>query len=146
MSQLTIRRGHALRGGHAWIDTGLRYCLTAVCAGSAGVHAALIQPHFSESGLLGSAFTAAAIALALAALAVRQPRHGVVAVAVATTMLCVIAASYVLSRSTGIPLLIVHPEHSDPLGTVTTAAELAGALCGAALMSRSVLMSGKDET
>jgi threonine dehydrogenase-like Zn-dependent dehydrogenase len=33
--------GSPLRCGQAWIDTGLRYCLTAVCAGSAGVRAAL---------------------------------------------------------------------------------------------------------
>jgi N-acyl homoserine lactone hydrolase len=33
--------GSPLRGGQAWIDTGLRYCLTAVCAGSAAVRAAL---------------------------------------------------------------------------------------------------------
>jgi hypothetical protein len=143
MSQLTVSRAHALRGEQAWIDTGLRYCLTAVCAGSAGVHAALIQPHFLESGLLGSAFTAAAIALALAALFGRQPRHGWWAIAAATATLCVIAVSYILSRSAGIPLLIVQPEHVDPVGTVTTAAELAGAMCGAVLMSRNMLMSRK---
>jgi hypothetical protein len=146
MSQLTISRAHALRGKQTWIDTGLRYCLTAVCAGSAGVHAALIQPRFLESVLLGSAFTAAAIALALAALVVRQPRHDSWAILAATATLCVIAVSYMLSRSTGIPLLIVQPEHVDPLGTVTTVAELAGAMCGAVLMSRSALMSRKDET
>ena len=146
MSQLTIPRARALLRGQAWIDTGLRYGLTAVCAGSAGVHAALIQPHLLESGLLGSAFTAAAIALALAALAVRQPRHDPWAIAAATATLCVIAVSYLLSRSTGIPVLIAAPEHVDPLGTVTTAAELAGAMCGAVLMSRSVLVSRKDET
>jgi hypothetical protein len=138
--------GSPLRGGQAWIDTGLRYCLTAVCAGSAGVHAALIQPHFLESGLLGSAFIAAAVALALAALVVRRPRRSSWEIVAATATLCVIAASYMLSRSTGIPLLIVRPEHVDRLGTVTTAAELAGAMCGAVLMSRSVLMSRKDET
>lgn len=146
MSQLTLPRGDALRAEQAWIDTGLRYCLTAVCAGSAGVHAALIQPHFLESGLLGLAFTAAAIALALAALVVRRPRRGSWAIVAATATLCVIAVSYMLSRSTGIPLLIVQPEHVDRLGTVTTAAELLGAMCGAVLMSRSVLMSRKDET
>jgi hypothetical protein len=43
-------------------------------------------------------------------------------------------------------VLIVQPEHVDPLGTVTTAAELVGAMCGAVLMSRSALMSRKDET
>jgi hypothetical protein len=146
MSQLTIPRGHVLRAEQAWIDTGLRYFLTAVCAGSAGVHAGLIQPHFLESGLLGSAFTAAAIALALAALVVRRPRDGSWAIMAATATLFVIAVSYLLSRSTGIPLLIVQPEHVDRLGTVTTAAELAGAMCGAVLMSRNVLMSRKDQT
>src|SRR5215472_4278591 len=146
MSQLTIPRGDTLHPEQAWIDTGLRYCITAACAGSAGVHAALIQPHFLESRLLGSAFTAAAIALALAALVVRRPRRDPWAIVAATATLCVIAVSYLLSRSTGIPLLIAAPEHADPLGTVTTAAELAGAACGAVLMSRSVLMSRKDET
>jgi hypothetical protein len=48
----------------------------------------------------------------------------------------VIAVSYMLSRSTGIPVLIAQPEHVDPLGTVTTAAELAGVLFGALLMAR----------
>ena len=146
MSQLTIARAHALRGEQPWIDTGLRYCLTAVCAGSAGVHAALIQPHFVESGLLGSAFTAATVALALAALVVRHPRHDSWAIAAASVTLCVIAVNYMLSRSTGIPVLIAQPEHVDPLGTITTAAEIAGALCGAVLWSRNVLVSRKDTT
>ena len=107
-----------------------------MCAGSAGVHAALIQPHLAESGLLGWAFAAAAAALALAAVFVRHPRHDSWAIPAATAALCVIAASYLLSRSTGIPVLIVQPEHVDLLGMVTTAAELAGAVGGAALMSR----------
>jgi len=146
MSQLAISPAHALPSEQRWIDTGLRYSLTAVCAASAGIHAALIQPHFLESVLLGSAFTAATIALALAALMVRQPRHDSWAIMAATATLCVIAVSYMLSRSTGIPLLIVQPEHIDPLGTVTTAAELAGALFGVVLMSRRTLMSRKDNT
>jgi hypothetical protein len=146
MSQLTLWRARARRGEQAWIDTGLRYFLTAVCAGSAGVHAALIQPHFLESALLGSAFTAAAVALALAALVVRQPRHDRWGIVAATAALGVIAVSYLLSRTAGIPLLIVEPEHADPLGMVTTAAELAGALCGAALLARRVLRSRKDQT
>lgn len=136
MSLLTIPRVRSLRGGPAWIDIGFRYYLTAVCAGSAGVHAALIQEHFEESWLLGSAFTVAAVALAATALVVRQPRHDSWAIAAATVTLAVIAVSYLLSRSSGIPVLIVQPEHVDPLGTVTTAAELAGALCGAVLMAR----------
>lgn len=140
MSLLTIPRVQRLRAEPAWINTGLRYLLTAVCAGSAGVHAALIQPHFAESGLLGSAFTLAAVALAVAAFVVREPRHDKWAIPVATVTLGVIAVSYLLSRSSGIPVLIVQPEHVDPLGTVTTVAEVAGALCGAVL-----LMSRKDK-
>jgi ABC-type Fe3+-siderophore transport system permease subunit len=112
-------------------------CLTAACAGSAGVHAALVQPHLAEDGPpLASAFAAAAAALALAALAVRQPRHDSWAPAAASAVLCAVAVSYLLSRSTGIPLLIADPEQFDPLGVATTIAELAGAVAGAALMTR----------
>lgn len=122
---------------HAPADAVLRYCVTAVCAASAGVHAALVQPHLAEGGPpLGSAFAAAAAALALAALAVRQPRHDSWAPAAASAVLCAIAVSYLLSRSTGIPLLIADPERFDPLGAVTTIAELTGAVSGVALMSR----------
>jgi hypothetical protein len=127
----------ALSRGPALGDTVLRYCVTGVCAGSAGVHAALIQPHLAEGGLpLGSAFAVAAATLALAALAVRQPHHDPWAPAAAAAVLCLIAVGYLLSRTTGIPLLIAHSEQLDPLGAATTAAELAGAMAGAALMSR----------
>lgn len=115
----------------------LRYFVAAVCAGSAGVHAALTGPHLAEGGPpLGSAFAAAAAALAVAALAIRQPRHDSWAPMAAAVVLCVIAVSYLLSRSTGIPLLIGTAEQLDPLGAGTTVAELAGAVCSAALMSR----------
>ena len=127
----------ALADGRARADTVLRYCVTAVCAGGAGVHAALIQPHLAEGGpRLGAAFAAATAALGLAALAVRQPRHDSWAPATATAVLCLVAVSYLLSRTTGIPLLIGQAEQLDPLGAATTAAELAGAVAGAALMSR----------
>jgi ABC-type Fe3+-siderophore transport system permease subunit len=108
-----------------------------VCAGSAGVHAALVRPHIAEAGLLlGSAFAAAAVALALTALAVRLPRNDSWAPAAAAVVLCLIALSYLLSRTTGVPLLISDPEQLDPLGAATTAAEVAGAIAGIVLMSR----------
>ena len=85
----------------------LRYGVTAVCAGSAGVHAALIRPHLVEGGPpLGAAFAAAAAALALGALAVRQPRHDSCAPTAVSGVLFLIALSYLLSRTIGIPLLI----------------------------------------
>jgi hypothetical protein len=86
--------------------------------------------------LLGSAFAAAAVALALTALAVRLPYNDSWAPAAAAVVLCVIAVSYLLSRTTGVPLLITDPEQLDPLGAATTAAEVAGAIAGTVLMSR----------
>lgn len=127
----------ALFRGPARADTVLRYCVTAACAGSAGVHAALVQPHLAAGGLpLGAAFAVAATVLALAALAVRQPRHDSWAPATATAVLCLIAVGYLLSRTTGIPLLVGQAELLDPLGAATSAAEVVGAVAGAVLMSR----------
>ncbi len=118
-------------------DTGLRYTVTLVCAASAGVHAALARPHLEEAGLrLGAAFAAAALALAFMALAVRRPRHDSWAPAAAAAVLCLTAAGYLLSRTAGIPLLIGQPEGLDPLGALTTAGELAGAIAGVLLMQR----------
>ncbi len=122
--------------GPVTAEAVLRYSVTAVCAASAGVHAALIGPHLAEGLPLGLAFAVATAALALAALSVRQPRHDSWAPVIATAVLCVIAVGYLLSRSTGIPLLTGRAEQLDPLGAATTAAELAGAVCGVALMSR----------
>lgn len=137
MGMPSVQPVSALLRRPAQVDTVLRYCVTAVCAGSAGVHAALIQPHLAEGGpLLGSAFAAVTAALALAALVVRQPRHDSWAPAAATAVLCLVTVSYVLSRTTGLPLLIGQAEQLDPLGTVTTAAELIGAVSSAALLSR----------
>ena len=136
MSLPSVPHVSAVLRGSTAADVVSRYWVTAVCAGSAGVHAALIQPHLSESLPLGLAFAAATAALAVAALMVRQPRHDPWAPAAAAAVLGVIAVSYLLSRTTGIPLLIDEAEQLDPLGAVTTVAELAGALCGAMLMSR----------
>jgi len=115
-------------------DTVLRYSVTAVCAASAGIHAALIGPHLSEGLPIGLGFAAATAALALAALAIREPRRDPWAPRAATAALVLIALGYVLSRTTGIPLLIGHAEELDPLGIATTTVELAGAVASAALM------------
>ncbi|MGE5291853.1 MAG: hypothetical protein ACM3ML_32595 [Micromonosporaceae bacterium] len=127
----------SLAGGRATVNIGLRYLVTVVCAGSAGVHAALVQPHLRESGVpLAAAFAAAALALALMAVAVRRPQHDSWAPACASALLGVLAGAYDRSRSSGIPLLIGQPEQLDPLGALATAAELTGAFAGALLISR----------
>ena len=120
----------AARSGR--LTTILRYAVTMVCA---GIHAALVRPHVEEAGLLlGAAFAAASLALAVAALAVRQPRHDAWAPVAAGAVLCVIAVSYLLSRTTGLPLLITDREGLDPLGVLTTGAELVGALAAVVLI------------
>jgi len=115
-------------------DTVLRYVVTAVCAASAGVHAALIGPHLTEGLPIGLGFAAATAALAIAAFAVRQPRRDPWAPGVAAAVLCLIAVAYVLSRSSGIPLLISHAEELDPRGIATTSAEIVGAVASTALL------------
>ena len=51
-------------------------------------------------------------------------------------MLFLIAFSYLLSGTIGIPLLIGQAEQLDAPGMVTTAAELVGAVLAAALVAR----------
>lgn len=126
-----------MAGHRATVNIVLRYVVTAVCAASAGVHAALIAPHLAEGGpALAGAFAAAALALGAAALAVRTPRHDAWAPGLATAVLAVIAAAYVLSRTSGVPLLIRQVEQPDLLGVLTSSAEAIGAVAGALLMSR----------
>lgn len=120
-----------------WHSTMLRYVVTVVCAASAGVHAALVRPHMQEAGvLLGGAFAVASLALALAALAVRRAQHDAWAPAAAAAVLCLIAVGYLLSRTTGVPLLIASREELDPLGGITTAAELLAAVAAVGLQQR----------
>jgi hypothetical protein len=87
------------------VNVVLRDFGALVCAGGAGVHAALVPEHLKESVPLGAGFAGFAAAVLTAA-----------------------AIAYLLSRTSGIPLLITEPEQFDPLGLLTTTAELAGAL------------------
>lgn len=93
-----------------------------VCAGSAGVHAALVVPHARESTTLAVAF--ALTALVLAVIAVRH----VVAPSPAVTLvgagvLLAVATAYLLSRTTGLPVLTHHIEPFDLFGTVVSLVE-----------------------
>lgn len=126
-------------GSHAAWDKA-RGGVAVVCAGSSGVHAALVPEHLRESALLGGSFALAALVLGALAAAISTPGHAPWATAAAMTALIAIAALYVLSRTSGIPLLIPHSEGPDPLGVVTTTAELIAALAAAASLNR------KDQT
>lgn len=98
-----------------------------VCAGSAGVHGALVLPHLHESHLLGSAFAVDAALLAVSAARVSERRRGSLPVA---AVLATTALAYVLSRTTGLPGVLPDPEPVDGLGVLTTSWELVGvAVC-----------------
>ena len=116
-------------------DILLRYPVALVAAGSAGVHAALVPEHLHESTALGIAFAGSAVALALVAVATRTPRQDSWAPAAAAVVLLATAAAYLLSRTTGLPGLITDPEEVDPLGVVTSSAEVVAA-AAAVLLSR----------
>ena len=117
-------------------NRALRGVVVTVCAASAGVHVALVPDHLGESLGLGLAFTLCAGALALSALVLRQPRHDSWAPKTAGTVLGLTALAYALSRGTGLPWLIPHAEHLDPLGLATSTAEVVAALAATLLITR----------
>ena len=105
--------------------TGAELC-AAVCAVSAGVHAALVGPHAHESRLLALMFGLSAFALALAAIGQVLAPTPVMGAAVAALLLAV-AGAYLMSRTTGLPGLVAHQEPFDTLGVVISGLELAAA-------------------
>ncbi|HET8559422.1 MAG TPA: hypothetical protein VFL69_02795 [Marmoricola sp.] len=102
--------------------------LAVACAASAGVHAALVPEHLREGGpVLGGAFALAALLLAVSALAAARGRT-----APAVTVLAGTALAWLLSRTTGIPLLLDR-EPPDALGMATTVVEVVAAAAAVAL-------------
>jgi hypothetical protein len=111
----------------AWVNVADSDACAAVCAASAGVHAALILPHAHESTRLAVAFSLATVALVLASVALAHGPTPAVA-GMAAVLLLGVAAAYLLSRTAGIPGLTEHPEPLDPVGVVTSCLELAAAV------------------
>ena len=122
------------------VNVGLRHAVVLVCAASAGVHAALVPEHLREGGpRLGGAFVLSAVLAALVAVVLRKPlqaRAARAAFLAAALVLLGTAAAYVLSRTSGLPFLIHDPEELDPIGAVTSAAEVLGGLASLFLITR----------
>lgn len=98
-----------------------------VCAGSAGVHAALVVPHARESTATAVAFALTALALAsVAVVHVLSPTPA--ATLAGSGLLLAVATAYLLSRTTGLPVLTHHTEPFDPLGAVVSLLEATAAL------------------
>ncbi|MFC7359824.1 hypothetical protein [Nocardioides astragali] len=98
----------------------------AVCAASGGVHGALVVPHARESLPMALAFSLATLALGAAASALALNPGPSVSAAVAG-LLFAVAGAYFLSRTSGIPGLVAHPEPFDTLGTTVSLLEVAAA-------------------
>ena len=110
------------------VDGADRTAVALTCAASAGVHLALVPPHYAEAGLpLAVAFSLSAIALAVGALLLRRPPTTPWTGALPPLVLAGVAAGYLFSRTSGIPLLIAEPEPFEVLGLITTAAEVIAA-------------------
>jgi hypothetical protein len=106
---------------------GAANLVVCACAASAGAHAGLVPEHLREEPRVGVAF-AFAVALLVAtgtAVALRpsDPRRA----QVAAVLLSGLAAAYIASRTTGIPLLAPDPEAVDAIGITTVSVELLGA-------------------
>jgi hypothetical protein len=106
----------------------------AVCAGSAGIHAALVPEHLHQSGLLGVAFAVDSVLLALAAVLLTGRRASPSAPVAAAAVLAGTAAAYLLSRTAGVPGLVPGPEPLDGLGLSITLLELLAA-CACVLLA-----------
>lgn len=136
----TTRRCACSRDAHqrpAAATDVLRLLVASACA-AAGVTALLMAHHLRKSLPLGMAFAVSAGALAAAALADRDPRFDTYAPHTAGSVLAATATAYVFLRTTGIPLMVPHPEPLDLLGAATTAAELRAASAAVPPNSRKV--------
>jgi hypothetical protein len=102
-----------------------RDLIVVACAVSAGVHAALVPEHFAHGAAAGLSFAAAAALLAVAAVAVTVRQTAPVFAGTAALLFGLIAA-YVLTTTTGLPVVHPEPEPVGSLAAVTKMIEAAG--------------------
>jgi cytochrome bd-type quinol oxidase subunit 2 len=119
-------------------DATKRDVLIVVCAMSAGVHAALVPEHLSESAAAGGGFVASAVLLAALAVALTRSKDGRLLVAAALTLLGLLV-SYVLAVTSGMPVLMPRPEPVEGIAVATKAIEVVGLLAAIALLRPATL-------
>jgi hypothetical protein len=96
------------------------------CAASAGAHAGLVPAHLSSEPRLGIAFAVAVLLLLGAAVGLTfRPSDRRVATAVAL-LLAGLVVAYLLTRTTGLPMLDPAPEALDAVGLATNGVEALG--------------------
>ena len=102
--------------------------VVAMCAASAGAHAALVPQHLDHQPRLGIAFVAATAALLAAAAALAyRPDDATVAQAT-TVVLAALMGAYAVNVTTGLPWLSDGPEPVDVVGVATKSVEVIGLL------------------
>jgi hypothetical protein len=104
------------------------------CAISAGIHGALSPSHFDEGIGPGLGFAAATVALTGIVLWLTSRPASILALAAAAATLAGLLASYALAITTGVPVLLPHPEPIDGLALATKAIEIVGLLAAMSLL------------
>ena len=102
--------------------------LVLAAAGSAGIHAGLVPEHLGEMPLLGVSFIFAVLALLAIASAVAIRPEAQLPASLAALLFAGLILAYVVSRTTGLPILEPEPERVDAIGVVTVAVQLFGLL------------------
>jgi FtsH-binding integral membrane protein len=100
--------------------------LVFTCAASAGAHAGLVPAHLNGEPRLGAAFVAAVVLLVAAATSVAARPADRRITSAAGLLLAGLILAYVVSRTTGIPVLDPEPEAVDAVGIATNVVEALG--------------------
>jgi hypothetical protein len=119
-----------------------RDLIVVACAVSAGVHAALVPEHLEDGAAAGAAFAAAAVLLAAAAVAVTvRPRAPLVAATAA--LLFGLIAAYLLTVTTGLPVVHPEPDAVEGLALATKLVEAAGLAAALSTLAAPAVVAGE---